>query len=248
MPDRYQSEFAEALKTGDVAGLSDYLEDPTQLSRFAVYRNNVVRASIDVLKAAYPSVLRLVGENFFATMARAYWEVNPPKVPSLTFYGGGFADHIAAYSPADALVYLPDVARLDRAWLEAHHAIDEAVLAPDQIGAMHPQDLPRLALSLVQSASLQTSDWPAYAIWRTNRYDAEPRNIDLVSTADACLIWRSRGEVQHHGLTPGSAAFFAHLMGGATLETASEAGGRTEPDFVPAAAFGFGLSHGIFSK
>ena len=248
MPDRYHFEFAAALKTGDATALSPYLDDPDQLSRFSVYRNNVVRASIDVLKAAFPSVLRLVGENFFTTMARAYWGNTPPNVPNMTFYGEGFADHIAAYSPAAELVYLTDIARLDRAWLEAHHAIDEAVLTPDQIGAMNPEDLPQLTLNVVQSASLLTSEWPAYAIWRSNRYDSKPRSINLIPTTDASLIWRSRGEVHHHALTIGSAAFFAQLIGGATLETASEAGTRAEPDFVPAAAFGFGLSHGIFVK
>lgn len=246
MSDRYQIEFAKALISGNAAALAEFLDDPGQIERFAVYRNNVVRASIDVLKAAYPSVTRLVGENFFSPMALAFWEDHPPGVPSMTLYGEKFADHIAAYPPASPLVYLPDVARHDRAWLLAHHAMDERVLTPDRIGAMNPELLPQLTVKLVQSASLLSSDWPAYAIWRTNRYDGTPRKIDLEPTTDASMIWRSRGEVHHHALTPGAAAFFAHLADGATLEAASNACVLVEPALVPATAFGFGLSHGIF--
>ena len=248
MPDRYHTEFARALASGDAAGLAEYLDDPGQIERFSVYRNNVVRASLDVLKAAYPSVVRLVGESFFSPMAMAFWENNPPRMPSMTFYGETFADHIAAYAPAAELVYLADVARHDRAWLMAHHAIDETVLTPDQIGAMNPQLLPQLTVKLVRSASFLASNWPAYAIWRTNRHDATPRKIDLEPATDNSMIWRSRGEIHHHALSAGGAAFFAQLAGGATLEAASKASGLVEPEFVAATAFGFGLSHGIFAQ
>ena len=42
--------------------------------RFGVYRNNVYASLIDVLAGRFPVVARLVGEEFFRAMARAYVE------------------------------------------------------------------------------------------------------------------------------------------------------------------------------
>ena len=57
-------------------------------------------------------------------MARAYALAEPPRSPVLMDYGAGFADFIAGFAPAASLPYLPDVARIERAWREAYHAAD----------------------------------------------------------------------------------------------------------------------------
>src|SRR5215468_10266336 len=68
--------------------------------RFAVYRNNVVVGLTETLKDAFPAVHRIVGEDFFRAMARAYVVVEPPKSPILLDYGAGFADFIRQFEPA----------------------------------------------------------------------------------------------------------------------------------------------------
>ncbi len=87
--------------------------------RFAVYRNNVVVGLAAVLKAAFPAVCRIVGDEFFAAMARIYVSREPPGSPIMLDYGAGFADFVGGFEPAAGLPYLRDVARLERAWVEA---------------------------------------------------------------------------------------------------------------------------------
>lgn len=48
--------------------------------------------------------------------------------PSLALYGAGFADFVEDFEPAASVVYLADVARLERARLESLHAADAQVL------------------------------------------------------------------------------------------------------------------------
>ena len=142
MPADFHAAMAGFLRGGDDAALLPHLADPAALRFAAVYRNNVVRGAIEALRAAYPAVNRLVGADFFASLAAAYWQAHPPVTRSLTLYGAEFAGHIAQWEPAKALAYLPDVARHDRAWLEAHHAAEAPVLTPADIAARPPQSLP----------------------------------------------------------------------------------------------------------
>ncbi|WP_417497131.1 DNA-binding domain-containing protein [Maricaulis sp.] len=246
MPDHFHEDFAAAIRSGDPAAIEARLTTPVALRRMAVYRNNVVHGITEALRSAYPAVARLVGAEFFASMARAYWEVSPPAEPSLSLYGAGFADFITGYAPAADLVYLADIARLDRAWLEAHHASDFPALDPGRIAGLPPHDLPNLAPGLHPSVSLWSSPWPVYEIWRRNREASEPVGTVVLRPEPAsALVWRHRGVVRHRALTPGEQAFFTALAQGQNLEAAAEHLLSLDPAGDAAALFGEALTHSI---
>src|SRR6266852_5119664 len=92
--------------------------------RFAIYRNNVVAGLVKALKSRFPVVEKIVGEEFFAAMARVFVVERPPRSPVLAIYGDEFATFIAAFEPARELAYLADVARLEAARTRAYHAAD----------------------------------------------------------------------------------------------------------------------------
>ena len=96
---------------------------------FAVYRNTVMKGCVDALQANYPSIAGLVGEAWFRAAAVVHARAHPPLRPTLLDYGAGFAEFLAAFEPARELPYLPDVARLDRCWTDAHVARDEVPVA-----------------------------------------------------------------------------------------------------------------------
>jgi len=245
VPDRFHSDFATAITSGDASRVEPWLTTPSALRRMAVYRNNVVHGVIEVLRAAYPAIERLVGADFFAPMAKAYWQDFPPTQPSMSLYGESFADFIAGYGPAADLVYLADVARLDRAWLEAHHAPDTSALDPDQLARLAPDALPQLAPGLHPSVSLCASNWPVYEIWRSNRDDADPARVSLTRRASFALVWRHRGSVHHRALTSADHAFFAALALGQNLQDAAEAAIAIDPDHDAAEMFGEALAQSI---
>ena len=60
--------------------------------RFAVYRNNVAVGLIAALEMRYPVTRRLVGDDFFRGLARAFIAGNKPSSPVLIHYGAGFGD------------------------------------------------------------------------------------------------------------------------------------------------------------
>ena len=66
------------------------LAAPKIQKRFGVYRNNVMASLIEALKANFPIVYKLVGEDFFKALAVAFISHNPPNIPMLFKYGAQF--------------------------------------------------------------------------------------------------------------------------------------------------------------
>ena len=124
MLDEYTDAFARYLRTGTVGVLSDFCDENADLARLRVYRNGFLRACVEALRAGYPSVERLVGEERFPALARPYVEAHPPRVASLVEYGEHFPRFIEDARDTHRLDYLASFAKLDRAWSEVWFAED----------------------------------------------------------------------------------------------------------------------------
>lgn len=190
------------------------------LERFAVYRNNVVAGLINAMRAGYPAVERIVGEEFFAAMARLYVVAHPPRSPLMLRYGEDFGAFIAGFAPAAELVYLPDVARLEAARRRAYHAADADPAEPARIASIDPQALAGVVFRLHPSAQIVRSPHPVVTIWAMNSGEAEIAPIDENDAQDALVI-RSGLDVVVRTLPPGGAAFLVALAAGAALGDAA---------------------------
>ena len=129
MLDEYTGAFTHYLRTGKIGALSDFCDEGADLSRLRVYRNGFLRACIEALRASYPSVERLVGEERFPALARPYVEAHPPRSACLVEYGDGFPRFVEDARDTHCLHYLASFAALDRAWTEVYFAEDADVPA-----------------------------------------------------------------------------------------------------------------------
>ena len=211
---------------------------------FNVYRNNVVAGLTATLKDAFPALARLVGDEFFAAMARTYVVMELPRSPIMLDYGAGFPDFIGTFEPAGGLPYLRDVARIERAWLEAYHAADARPLDPALLAHIAPDDLPRLRLALHPSLRIVRSLLPALAIWRMSVAGGVPAPVDLASGGDDVLILRATAEVELRTLPFGGAAFVQALADGRPVLAATTAALSTDGRFDLAGALAGLLASG----
>ncbi|MCE9659005.1 MAG: DNA-binding domain-containing protein [Burkholderiales bacterium] len=192
---------------------------------FAVYRNTVMRGCLDALAANYPVVVRLVGLEWFEGAAREFVRRHPPSDGTLAAYGRGFAEFLETFEPAAELAYLPGVARLDRAWTEAHIAADAPLLTPAALAALSPQRLveavlvPHPAARWVCSAAL-----PVFTIWRRHRENL-PLDDALAWIGESGLVARPVDQVTWHALDPAAAAFLAACAQGRPFAAAAELAG-----------------------
>ena len=222
--------------------------DPTL--RLAVYRNNVIASLVDGLAASFPVVQALVGEAFFRAMAAVFVRSAPPRSPVLAQYGAGFAGFISSFTPAGALPYLPDIARLEHARIQAFHAADAPVLAAaDASSAMgHGEHTGALRLVCHPALHLVRSAYPVAALWAAHQDDAAVAlgDIDL-SQAETALVLRPALTVQVIALAPGDAAFAGALWRQADLASAAADAAQTDPGFDLAASLRLLLVHGALT-
>ncbi|WGR98649.1 putative DNA-binding domain-containing protein [Bradyrhizobium sp. ISRA443] len=232
-----QGDFAAALLNPALPiphGLVGPDGEPS-LKRFAVYRNNVVASLIEALKDGFPAVRRLVGDEFFCAMARAYVAVEPPRSPILLEYGAGFADFIRTFEPAAALPYLADVARIERAWAQAYHAPEASPIAPEVFTTIAPDQLPAIRLALHPSLRLVRSQFPALTIWWMNVGDGIPAPVDLAAGGEDVLIVRPLADVEVRSIPRGSFEFIQALADGEPVLPALQAALIADPRFDLAA-------------
>lgn len=112
--------------------------------RALFYQRAVRERLIAVLRATYPAVERLVGEEFFAFAATAFARAQPPRDPLLAGWGGGFPDVVEALPQAASLPWLGDVARFEWAWHQASISPVAACLDLGALAAVPPERQPAL--------------------------------------------------------------------------------------------------------
>ncbi|SFP99683.1 Putative DNA-binding domain-containing protein [Bradyrhizobium sp. Ghvi] len=198
--------------------------------RYDVYRNNVTVSLIDALAAIYPAVQRITGPDFFRAMARFYVRSTPPTSPLLFEYGRGFPGFIAEYQHAQTMPWLADVARIERAWLDAYHARDAAPLAPAELAAVEPERLADLVFTPHPATQIVRSDFAAVTIFAANRDGAPGGRIDASAPEDA-LITRPEFDVIVRHLPPGGAVFATCLIQGRPLGEATTAALEASAEF-----------------
>ncbi|WP_136660843.1 DNA-binding domain-containing protein [Nitratireductor sp. XY-223] len=214
--------------------------------RYNVYRNNVTVGLIGALFDIYPAIHRLVGDEFFRAMARSYVRERQPQSPLLFRYGGDFAEFLERFEPVRELAYLPDVARLERAWLHAFHAADAPPLDSAALAAIAPEELADQRFIAHPATRILRSRFAAVSIFSANRSGADLAGIDPGNAEDG-LVTRREFDVEVRSLPGGGAEFLLALIDGGTLGEAADAATAVTQDFDLAAAIGAMLEAGAFT-
>jgi hypothetical protein len=169
----FQRDFAQAL-VGEGQAAPSF-----RSQAFAIYRNTSARGAVEALRAAYPTIDLLIGDEMFTQVALDYRVERPPTGPVLSEYGADFAAFLARQPWTSELPYIADVARLDRLWLQAFLAPELEPLAR----RTNPPSLARLGIHpAVRFAWLAT---PAMTIWQAHR--------DPWCAVDLVPEWREEG-------------------------------------------------------
>ncbi|WP_409268185.1 DUF692 family multinuclear iron-containing protein [Massilia sp. BHUDP2] len=217
-----QQRFGAALfDRSHEAALRPFLSEGG-VERLALYRGNLSAGWERALGEAYPVLRQLVGEEFFAGLARAYGKAAPSQAPDLANFGARFADFLAGFAPTAPYPYLPDVARLEWAVHRAYLAPDVAPLGLAALTAMSPQALDGARFTLHPSVSLLRSQWAIAALWQAH----QPGGPPLPAHADApctVLVLRRGWRVEVVEESAAGVAALVRLAAGASLGAALDA-------------------------
>lgn len=215
--------------------------------RFNVYRNNVTVSLITALSEVFPTVRNLVGEAFFNAMARHHLEKHPPRSALLFEYGQEFADFMEDFEPARDLPFLPDVARLERLWLDSWHAADAHPLDGSLLGRIAPERLAEIRFIIHPATRIFRGIHAAVSIVSRDRMHEPLDGLDPFEPEDG-LITRPAYDPEIRHLPPGGADFVETLMHGGMLGEAAGAATAIDPEFNLSGAIGAILQAGAFTS
>ncbi len=242
-----QAAFARALLAGETAAAETHIAGPHPDQRLAVYRNNVMHSLIEALGSVYPVVQRLGGDEWFRAVAAEYVRSHPPHQAALMGYGGAFAEFLERFPAAAALGYLGEVARLERAWLDAWHGPEAEPLAATVLGELPPEQLVAVRLRLHPTARRLANRYPASRIWEAHQGEGDPSPFPTVPEAEWVLVMRPRQKVVVQRLPAGAFALLEALEAGASLGEAAAAACEAEPGFDVIHHFSSLLAAGTFA-
>lgn len=231
--------FAGAIRASEPpAAAPNFMQGDAQraLAGLIVYRNNV-RASITrALGDKFPVLKKLVGDEFFSALSRAFFDANPPRSRLLREYGAELPAFVQSLASAQNHPYLADVAIIEIAWLGAYHGPDAQSLAPAEIIAAAGDNLAAARLDMHPTATLLSVEHGALSIWRANKTDAPTQPL-RAEGAEYALIVRPAMDVAVHALEPAQWAALCALKDGRTLGDAFSAAAEADAAFEPNAFF-----------
>jgi hypothetical protein len=219
--------------------------DPrTALQRLQLHRHHVMRSVGAALAATFPTVAAVVGQEFFALLARDFMAGTALEDPVLSRYGEHFPQFLTAKQDMHGLPYLADVARLDWALNVAFHAGLEPRLSAADLAGWPQESLLSLSARLPTGSSLIESAYPLDLIWQASQPGASVGKVDLAAGRVCLAIFRRPDDAAFVVLTPGEAAFIKCLCRGDPLAAAAQYASQEEDHFDLAATFGrmLGLS------
>jgi hypothetical protein len=200
--------------------VADLLKSPAA-GPMAVYANGVILGAVRALADNYPTIVAMLGEEAFEATAVEHVRAHPPTDPVLTLYGADFPDWLARFPPLTDWPWLGPVARLDRAWTEAHLAPDALVLTVADLARTGATAMVR-PLRPHPSLRVFLFDWTAPSLWRGHREEGAG---DLVwdRRTEGLAIWRPDDVVRHRALTPDEHALLVDCGRGRPLAVAMSA-------------------------
>jgi len=225
-----QRSFGAFLLSQDAdAVCGDIVEDGFgAAARVSIYRNTCRSTLTEALRLTYPAIDRLVGHDFFDLAAGEFVFAHPPTSGYLNDYGAGFADFLAAFEPARALFYVPDVARFEWALSAAANAPDAPVLDTRALAAVDPEHHASLRFEPHPSVRLlllaSPADRIADAVLAGD--DAAMEQVDFSDAPIAIVVHRGSDGVDAERLKVDAYGFVSRICTGECLGTVVE----TAPD------------------
>ena len=193
--------------------------------RLSVYRNTFVSSLTTALRLSFPATYRLVGAEFFEGAAQIFVHEQPPSGAYLDEYGAGFPEFLARFPPAEALAYLPDVARLEWGVNRALHAPDVEALDVARLAGLDETDHDHVRFAAHPSVSLLRVDYPVDVIWRAvlAQDDTALAEINLASGPVWLMVQRLATGVDVTRIDERAWRFAAELFAGLPLGVALDA-------------------------
>lgn len=144
-----------------------------------LYRNNFYISLSEYLEACFPTLVALVGEEFFQQLGKQFIKDHPLSEGSLEQYGAALADYIQNCPQTQELPYLVDICQLEWLLEQAKSYIPYTTFPFAELSQLSEPDQARVCLKLAPKVSIIQSVFPVFSIWQ----GVQRRELDDIDMA-----------------------------------------------------------------
>jgi hypothetical protein len=199
---------------GAGAGALDRLRSTSKADAatlFAVYRDAYMLRLIEALTDDHPALLKQLGQEEFAALARADAAEHPSRHPSIRWFGAKLPAFLREAPPWAERPWLAELAAFERALRDAFDAADAAPIGVEAMAAVAPADWPGLRLRFLPSLRRLDLAWSAARTWKDG---SPPERLEApVSWA----VWRPALVTEYRSLDPDEAGALDAAAAGGTF-------------------------------
>ena len=242
-----QAAFMHDIYTGDRTSLAYLDAKIASAARLDIYQNNTVLGLTDILANAFPVLKKIVGDEFFKTIARHYIKSHPQSSGNRHSFGVDLPAFLKSFTPAAALPYLPDVASLEWAYFQSALADDATSLDFETLTTAMSVD-PAFVLTVHPSVHIVRQSFNALDIWQEHQKE-DVGSVPLESEPHQLVIWRgSDDSVLMRRVSEALSALIRHSQKGRAFSEAMIVASKSVADMYKfQQEFAQAVAHGIFA-
>lgn len=181
-----QGAFQAAVTTGEGDFIGEIAEGGkiSPQKRLAIYAHAYGARLRDVLRADFPALCRLMGEEDFTVMCDAYIKAHPSVHPSLRFFGQHMEVFLKNTQPYKDTGILAEMAGFEWCFINVFDAPDDEIATFDDVARIPPAAWTTLRLTLHASVHLMPLHWNVAAVWEGGE------EVEALPEMRLCLHWR----------------------------------------------------------
>jgi hypothetical protein len=206
-----------AIKT-----IASYADD-TGARGLKAYQTNGHMLAERALKAAYPVIAQMLGQDSFGDLARALWHDQPPSLGDIAQWGSTLHAYIRASDQLQDEPYLPDVAKAEWA---LHCCASAADTRGDMatLALLTTHDPTEVCMNIAEGWTVVQSEWPLASLLSAH-LEHRPSFAEVgqqlqAGVAQDVLVWRCGLRPRVRETMAGEAAFLQKIQQGCTLDMA----------------------------
>lgn len=223
----YQANIFEAVWNGK--------DDSFSHAGLAVYRQNLLMNAERALSISYPTVVELVGEEFFSMLARTFVSQEKLVEGDWGMWGKTFPDWLRKLENLSLFPFIADSARLD--WL--CHLAEREQSHINPVGCPQPDvDLSQLHIHYCAGTQLLDSIYPIVDIWMAHQTKNPDERQQCLTQAkhklsqgsgQKALIWRPAWKALVREVKASESEWLALTIEGLSISDALD---RVNPQFL----------------
>lgn len=193
---------------------------------------------IEVLRADFPALRKIAGEELFDALARWYIRDHPSRSRNARWFACRFPDFVASRLASLPHPAIAEMARFEWALGLAFDASDEPPLRLDRLAAIRGEELAAASFRLHPSVQRTRLLWNVPALWTALEEDLEtPPPLEAAPETVSWIVWRPETTSRFRALEVDESIALDALAAGRSFADACELlGQRIGAAEVPARA------------